>query len=221
MKNQIFNFWSEMKMSDLEQDEIIHPKDKEIFQRITHSYALKSLPLNFRGKLKTAKIVLLYLNPGYDKANDERELKEFKEEYFKTIKGESPLKSKLINQGSYKWWKGRSNFLNLPEEWLIDNLAILNIGAYHSKSFKDKGTLASLPSSRIAINWAQEVLFKEAEEGKRLVICMRSSKFWGLKEGYQKGLLFSPKTTRGGHILNGEVKDRIVKVAKKIHIRIS
>src|ERR1700737_12691 len=78
-------------------------------------------------------------------------------------------------------------------------ISVLNIGAYHSKSFNDTPLLAVLPSSRMSIAWAQEVLFPQAIAGRRVVICLPAARFWGLELGKQYGKsLFAPDVTRAG-----------------------
>jgi hypothetical protein len=62
-------------------------------------------------------------------------------------------------------------------------LAILNIGAYHSKDFPDRHLLSALPSCRTSIDWAQKVLFPQAERRERLVVCLRAAGNWGLQKG--------------------------------------
>ena len=97
-----------------------------------------------------------------------------------------------------------------------DKIAPMNIGAYHSKSFVDHDVLASLPSSRVALDWAQSVLFPEAEAGKRVVVCMRSARYWGLRAGEIYGRsLFAPDTVRGGHMRKGSMRDNIVRAARE------
>jgi hypothetical protein len=47
------------------------------------------------------------------------------------------------------------------------------------------------------LDWAQSVLFTQAERGERVVICMREVNFWGLEAGQRYGkALFAPQTTR-------------------------
>jgi hypothetical protein len=75
------------------------------------------------------------------------------------------------------------------------------------------GLLAALPSSRVAIDWAQNVLFPDAIKGKRVVICLRSAKYWGLDPG-TKGrkygeALFAPLTVRAGHMQHGSLREEI------------
>ncbi len=64
-----------------------------------------------------------------------------------------------------------------------DKIALLNIGAYHSVDVRSFASLLALPSSRVSLGWAQDVLFPDAEAGKRIVICMRSAAYWGLEQG--------------------------------------
>ena len=100
-------------------------------------------------------------------------------------------------------------------EAVRDKIAILNVGAYHSKDVKSKSALMALPSSRVSLDWAQEVLFPEAEAGKRIVICMRSAAMWGLATGTTyNGTLFAPVVNRAGHLLRNEANDRLVELVR-------
>ena len=58
-----------------------------------------------------------------------------------------------------------------------DKVALLNIGAYHSVDVRSFASLLALLSSRVSLGWAQDVLFPEAEAGKRIVICLRSASY--------------------------------------------
>jgi hypothetical protein len=106
---------------------------------------------------------------------------------------------------------------------VASNVAILDIGAYHSKSFTGHNLLAALPSSRASLDWAQNTLFPAAEAGERVVICLRSARYWGLESGREyEGTLFAPNVTRRGHMLMGDrgaiisaVKQRIEAVDRR------
>jgi len=68
----------------------------------------------------------------------------------------------------------------------------------------------------MSLDWAQTVLFPEAEAGKRVVICLRAAEFWGLGRGQKYGAsLFSPAVTRGGHMLNGPMKDEVIEATRR------
>jgi hypothetical protein len=69
--------------------------------------------------------------------------------------------------------------------------------------------LAALPSSRVCLDWAQSVLFPQAEAGERVVVCLRSPKYWGLGNDESVGSLFCPPCTRGAFMLHGEIRDRV------------
>ncbi|MEY9634111.1 hypothetical protein ABIF66_002340 [Bradyrhizobium japonicum] len=62
----IFKFWSTIGRSDT-----VHPLDKPVFARLnsSHGFDFRCLPSNIGGKLRTAPIVLLYLSPGFSKAD--------------------------------------------------------------------------------------------------------------------------------------------------------
>src|SRR5450830_1302078 len=63
MTADIFRFWAKIKSH-----ERIHPDDREVFRRVRHrghGLDLRCLPLPFGGPLKKAKVVLLFLSPGF------------------------------------------------------------------------------------------------------------------------------------------------------------
>jgi hypothetical protein len=114
----------------------------------------------------------------------------------------------------FEWLTSRTKCF---DQWtqLWPHLAVLNICAYHSKAFDDTPLLAALPSGRVSISWAQNVLFPEAEAGDRVVVCLRSPRFWGFKEDEQYGSsLFAPPVTRGGHMEHGTMRERIIGAVK-------
>lgn len=210
--SDIFKFWSRIGPR-----ETIHPADAPIFSRLKgqHAFDLKCLPLGYSGPLQNARVVLLFLSPGLspsDRVYAKRA--EWQAIYATQRTGLADLLTHPCASG-YRWRKSRLAFLG-DWERSLDKIAIFNIGAYHSNDFTDHDVLASLPSSRAALDWAQSVLFPEAEAGKRVVICMRAANYWGLRAGQRYGAsLFAPMTTRGGHMAKGLLRERIVKVAQE------
>jgi hypothetical protein len=206
----IFEFWSRIKRG-----ERIHPADKEVFRRIDaerHGFQLDCLPGCFAGPLKTAPIVLLYLSPGHSEATtNDAKTKTGKDHHFRTYRGDEPLRDAGPGR---KWVESRTKNFGSYES-IKRNLAFLNIGAYHSKDVKDYASLLALPSSRVSLAWAQETLFPQAEAGERIVVCMRSAAYWGLETGRKyRGTLFAPSVNRGGHLLNGPDKTKIIDLVK-------
>jgi hypothetical protein len=197
----IFEFWSQVKRG-----ERIHPADKEAFRRMgteRHGFKLECLPGCFAGRLRTAPIVLLYLSPGYDAATAADAEKAESQEYRKrSYGGDEPFRD---HGPGRTWLASRTNVFG-DYESIKSHFATLNIGAYHSKA---------LPSSRVALTWAQDYLFPEAEAGNRIVICMRSAAYWGLQTGGKySGTLFAPQVTRSGRLVGGPDKAALVDLVR-------
>lgn len=128
----IFEFWSKMKRG-----ERIHPADISVFERMSagaHGFNLKCLPAAFGGRLRTAPVVLLYLSPGFSP----RDLKDAitndgQDYYFRRWSGDEPLRE--ITSESTNWVISRTKSFG-PFDAIRDKVAMLNIGAYHSKDAK-------------------------------------------------------------------------------------
>src|SRR5712691_10488432 len=75
--------------------------------------------------------------------------------------------------------------LDLDQERRIDLQSLRQPTDDHDRStdIRSFAALLCLPSSRVSLGWAQDVLFPDAEAGKRIVICMRSAAYWGLEQG--------------------------------------
>ena len=204
----IFEFWDGYQLG-----ERIHRSDKPVFDdlRTRHGLDLNCLPVPFYGPLKTAPIVFLYLNPGLSKLDlEQAKSNDGQKRRYESLKGLTPLSELRVNLEK-SWWVDKAAFLEIPTKKLLDKIAVLQLCAYHSKEFKDGSLIAALPSSRVAISWAQEKLFADARTGERAVICLRSPSYWGLAKGESyDGALFAPLTTRNGHIRKlGGVRDSI------------
>ena len=204
--DDIFKFWQRINIGHA-----VHPSDEDVLGRVHHNFQLDCLPACFMGPLKTAPIVLLYLSPGYS-LDDVSVAKSALglNSYKRTLRGKEPLPSPDEHPAAWKWWKSRTKSFG---EWevLRHKVAILDINAYHSTSFRDAPLLASLPSSRACLSWAQGVLFPEALAGNRMVICMRARKYWGLGNQLKYGdALYAPPTTRAGYMRQEPVRDEII-----------
>lgn len=207
MIQDIFEFWSRIGRG-----EHVHPADKRVFDRLRpekHGFRLDCLPACFGGHLRDAPVVLLYLSPGFSERDVvDAQTDEGKDYYFRRYQGYEPPRDLGVAKSS--WMKSRTKrFGNW--EVLKDKIALLNIGAYHSVDVKSFASLLALPSSRVSLDWAQDVLFPDAEAGKRIVICMRSAAYWGLEQGQKyKGTLFAPMVNRSGHFLKNDENRRLV-----------
>lgn len=210
MTEDIFDFWKEVAP-----EATSHPRDADVLRRAIHHFNPDCLPAPFYGPLRTAPVVLLYLSPGFD-PSDVEEAKTFEghKRYAEMRTGMQPLPGPIESAPTWKWWSSRTRVFGEWQE-LRHRVAILNIGAYHSKSFDDAPLLASLPSSRRTLDWAQAVLFPEAETGKRVVICMRAARTWGLDSAKRHGKsLWVPNVTIGGHLVRNETSDEVVEAVR-------
>lgn len=195
----IFDFWSRIP-----DDATRHPDDVQVLERAQNRFELRCLPIAFSGPLRTAPVVLLFLSPGFAETDIKHAQSEQGGDWYKGQRnGEGPLPTCETHESGWKWWTNTVRQFGLETDRLQDKLAILNIAAYHSRSFHDWPMLSALPSSRVALEWAQKTLFPAAEAGERVVICLRSPRHWGLGENGRYGKsLFAPAVTRRGHMLH-------------------
>jgi hypothetical protein len=199
MTEDIFDFWSRIP-----DDATIHPDDVHVFERAPTNFERDCLPTAFTGPLRTAPIVLLFLSPGFEETDREHARSEQGRLWYKEQRsGIGLLPTPENHESAWRWWTKTVRQFDVEIDKFQDKLAILDMGAYHSRSFNDWPMLSALPSSRVAVNWAQKVLFPAAEAGERVVICMRSPRYWGLAENRRYGQsLFAPAVTRRGHMLH-------------------
>jgi len=211
MDESLFKFWEGVSPSTK-----VHPKDEAFFEEYgKHNLNLECLPNPFYGPLRTAPIVLLYLNPGFSQQDlNEAESEEGRQFYWRQRQGNEPLRSQ-VKLEKKSWWVSRTKRFGVDPEYLRHKLAVLELCAYHSKTFTDGWLLPKLPSSRIALSWATSNLFAEARSQKRVVICLRSAKHWGLTTGNHEGWLFVPQVTRSGYMFNNENRNCVVEAAKE------
>lgn len=222
MAEDIFDFWA-----GIPDDARVHPADAEVFERQpgwpkgeerpgerpNHNFNLDCLPIGFFGPLRTAKVVLLFLSPGYDDFDTAHAQSVAGRTYYREQRGGlRRLPSQSDHEGAHRWWMRVVRQFSPDPVALADQIAILNIGAYHSRKFHDWHMLTALQSSRVALDHAQQVLFPQAEAGERIVVCLRSARLWGLSRGEDgKGrqfgkALFVPSCTPGGMMHHGEVR---------------
>lgn len=197
-----------------------HPADRHVLKRVPHAFPHTAPPNPFFGPLRSAPVVLLYLSPGLD-AFDEAAAADpsFRDFFHRQWSGVAPLPSEEEYRPWWQWWSRRAAQFGLDPLAVRDRLAFLNISPYRSKTFSDWHMLAALPSSRAALDWAQGVLFPQAYDGERIVVCMRSSKYWGLapRPGdapWGRGLYVLP-FTQSGYLLHGEGRERVAAAVRE------
>jgi hypothetical protein len=211
--DDIFQFWDQVGPSAF-----VHPLDEAVFRRLGpkgHGFFPAGCPGNFMGPLKTASVVLLYMSAGLSPEYVALASSPKGRQYLcERRKGQQPLPDITMPGGS--WWLERTKCFEVPASTIASNVAFLNISAYQSKTMQNPELLAALPSSRACIDWVQEKLFPEAEQGKKIVICLRAAKFWGLSPtGGTRGTLFVPPVTRSGHMQLGPLRQEIIEIVRR------
>ena len=207
----LFTFWQSVPA-----DARCHPADELTLARVEHGFRLDVPPAPIKGPLKTAPVVLLALSPGFAKEDVQAALSPEGISYnARSRSGLESLPTRADHAGTARWVSRIVKQFGVEYEVARDRVAVLNIGAYHSKDFDDWHTLASLASSRASLNWAQLVLFPQAERGERVVVCLRSAGYWGLslgpdRKGWTYGKsLFVPACTPDGTMHHGPLRERI------------
>ncbi|MCO6049776.1 hypothetical protein NGM99_08215 [Mesorhizobium sp. RP14(2022)] len=207
--DSLFRFWAEAPAGSFR-----HPRDRFVLERVPHRFPHSAPPNPFFGPLRTAPVVLLYLSPGLDDFDEARGKDPAYETFFKhQWSGEAPLPSGDEYKPWFRWWSRRVAQFGVDPADAPERVAFLNISAYRSKSFHDWPMLAALPSSRASLDWAQDVLFPQAYEGARIVVCMRSAKYWGLSpraDGLPWGEgLYALPFTQSGFLHHGDARERV------------
>ena len=179
-------------------------------------FKLECLPGPFKGPLKTAKVVILALSAGYNQLYDPKHVRStLGQDYrFRSRTGEYALPSADDHDSSANWSARIIRRFKLDYEAVRSKIAFLNIAPYKSKKFNDWPMLSALPSSRVALEFAQSSLFPEAQAGKKVVVCVRSARHWGLQRGYREGMLFAPVCGQGGIMNLGDERDHIIEAVQ-------
>jgi hypothetical protein len=209
--DDIFSFWSGLS----EEEARIHPCDKQVLSRLNNPFEQTCFAEPFRGRLQTAPVVLLFLSPGLH----DRDLSPSTQDhayYARQRGGHCDLPTKDEHETAQIWGAKVVKQFGIDYEIARSKIAVLNISPYRSKYFNNWHLLAALPSARVTLDWAQNVLFSEAEEGKRIVVCLRSSAYWGLGRTTKSGeSLYAPKCNAGGIMLLGGDRDEIVSAVNR------
>jgi hypothetical protein len=79
-------------------------------------------------------------------------------------------------------------------------LAAVELVPYHSPSFIAHRLITNLPSVKVAVQFAQEVLLKAAKQGDKTVIVTRGAKLWGFREGTRNPIVYPRGLARGASL---------------------
>ena len=213
----IFDFWAECP-PEAER----HPADAATLARFDDVFRFDAMPSPIKGPLKTARLVLLALAPGFADEDAKQALSPTgKAHTVRSQSGVEPLPTSDVHAGTARWVTRIIKPFGIEYAAARDKVAVLNIGAYHTRDFQAWAMLPSLASSRASLAWAQDVLFPKAEREECVVVCLRSAEHWGLTPGKRyKGHLYAPRTVRSGHMRtseeHSELRSEIIDAAGRV-----
>ena len=189
----------------------VHPDDEAALKSNPHEFALDTLVGPWMGPIRTAPVVILMLNGGMAGNGEEARAAQMptaRESMAHNLTGDAPLPNweGIGNPAGREWTTRRLNQFGVSYKAASDKVAVVNLIPYRSKEgAKDIRMADRLESCRVLRSWMHYTIFKEAEAGKRVVICMRSHRHWGLERGTNRGVsLFSPVCNRAGFTLHDE-----------------
>jgi hypothetical protein len=189
----LFDFWRRLKRGN------VHPDDRHVLARAipAGTFDLSLVPHPIAGPLRTAPIVVCYVNPGVNEPEDF------------LIAASRALRRKTLNQlqGKDTWphrYEAATNWIKprLGPLWRhLDQCALFNAVPYHSSGFNGPQMHASfyLPSVMAARAHLHQVLVPDAIAGRRVVIVARSAWLWGVHHDATPKGVFVVRN-RGGHI---------------------
>lgn len=190
--NSIYDFWRQLRRG------LVHPLDKPVLDRAVPrgTFDLSLVPHPISGPLRSAPIVLCYVNPGITKPEDYAIAAS-------TVRRRRSLERRM---GFTAWpheYKAATNWIRPrlgPLQCYLDSCALFNAVPYHSHAFNGPQMRAAfyLPSVMAARNHLHQVLIPDAVAGRRLIVIARSAWLWGVHhEAVPKGVFVV--RNRGGH----------------------
>ncbi len=191
----LLRFWARA-IPDLQ----VHPDDDAALRESRHSLVLDALVGPWMGPVRTATVVLLTLNGGYNGVErEEAKMPSVREAMARNLGGDTPLPDFATNRGGREWTERLLARFNLTYELAASKVACVNLLPYRSvEGSRDLRMVEHLKSARLIWDWAHYTLFPEAEAGERVVICTRSVRAWWLDPDVPKRgqSLFVLKFTR-------------------------
>jgi hypothetical protein len=190
---QLLAYWA--RCTDLH----VHPDDETALRENTNAFRLDALIGPWMGPIKTAPVVVLTLNGGFNGAEVEEAKNPVARRWTaNNLQGASPLPDFAANPLGRVWTQRILGKFGLSYAH-ASAVSFVNLIPYRSYAGANDLRMAErLKSARLVRDWARTTLFPEAETGRRVVVCARSVRAWGLDPSVrQRGQsLFVPRFTR-------------------------
>src|SRR5580658_5929683 len=95
----VFQFWGGLPGTTHQ-----HPADKDILSRLKHQFDLNCLITPYRGPLRTAPVILLFLSPGLEESDKNQATENTTQDYYVRMRtGNGQLSSNDEHPSAWKW----------------------------------------------------------------------------------------------------------------------
>lgn len=171
---------------------------KSALQRKLHT---KLYPQPFVGNIREASVYILFGNPGLSVQDyvDELDTPDYAKQCTANLGGAvtgfGPLLQAAEGTGAQRYWNstlgslirdvGLELGISLEDarSWVLNQVATIEAGAYHSKKFPAAG-FAALPSTKAAKSFVDGHVMARVRNGECVVFVWRQAKFWGLPKDH-------------------------------------
>lgn len=186
MPQTIVDYWAELQGT-------IHPQDIPIFERFhDHGFNLDFPPPAYIGDVLNAPIIILENNGGFDEKMTPSEFPDVlaHEEFRKTLRAPRPLDATARFVSPYYRTRNYTQLLTSGVAALVNGVAYRSI---NGRSSRVAEITKVLPSALFHQNWLRRVVFPLVEQGERLLVVHRWSRWNKAAEIYRghSGVIFS------------------------------
>ncbi|TVP77629.1 MAG: hypothetical protein EA353_09935 [Puniceicoccaceae bacterium] len=190
-------------------DRILFPDKRFIFNLVPQPYA---------GKIRTAKVYFLLLNPGFGLRDifAEEQSPDYRAKLVNTLNGRTRhigFDTELYWTGGFEWTtrKFRTLIETIRDErgwkthqtlrFFADHVATLELVPYHSNHYGLSNKIVEqLQSVQLMRDFVRHELLPRAESGDCTLLITRKAKEWGIPEKTPNVITYGRHEARGAHI---------------------
>lgn len=177
--DEIVGFWSRQLKTP--EGQWLHPGDREILRRRTHSFNLDFPAAPFVGNVVGAPVIVLIANPGYHPTATPHEFR----------RGDADIRRHLqqISHPDTADWAGAGGgyyeTVKYGQLILDGRAAVVDACAYRSERISrepwNREVMDDLPSVQFTRGWLRNCVLPLARKGRRLVVAKRWS-LWNIRK---------------------------------------
>lgn len=177
------------------------------------------LPMPFVGNLKTARIVLLMLNPGFSMSDyfGEFRVPAYRQALVNNLHGNNSATNIFIEprfswHSGFRYWHGKfSRLIDVfaqARQWartkalalFARQTASLELVPYHSSTFGlPRSIIDKMRSASLVRSYVAETLVPRSQSGDVLLVVTRAARYWNLKPSHNI-VVYSNAEARSAHL---------------------